>query len=639
MEFFSGLDDLFMQHLFPSFQSFGLEDGIDMAYDQNKAPSMDDDDDEENQIDSSPELVSLNWSEQFRKKYTPAVQSFVKEWVDSRRTQVTDANELKALGLLQAKVMHQLMIERDESAQLPGLVWHDDPLGLPLLTPSFMNALLGSLNDVEDATIALLTLLEPMAWSYIKQTRGDNSKNCVGVLKSWLKYNMPDEKITDALEKVTLIFLASRHTGLAKLATYLKKNKLEALDKKSLHNKYKYKDSHGAIDTNTDNKEIDNFNELEKDCFALNNFMWKTREVMIKGKVLKTAYLEDYIAEADDKGKAEAIGHMIISSVHQCGNWKKGTWSKVGAKDSAKLLEAYSRAQHVWECLEIHPEAKKVWMDIQDVLTRLNETCHIWPEKASWRFDESLEIVLEEDEALSHLAPLQQAVAADMAESVQKEMVTRMNRILEDVCYISVIEHEEEAKLPEEVLQHLTRLIQQLGYCALSKSNKFKSKKELKAVDMMTSDQIYNKMKDAGVKSDVLGLQVLSKMAWKQGIVPPKGKELDHEVKKRARVTCETEKPRKRRKTESKKAKSDEDEEEEEEEEKEEEEEEKMTSSSSDSKGKEKEDSMEVDQDSLELEPTCAQRPATAGPSKVYSVQLTEDDLVNIDNDDITDFS
>jgi len=65
----------------------------------------------------------------------------------------------------------------------------------------------------------------------------------------------------------------------------------------------------------------------------------------------------------------------------------------------------------------------------------------------------------------------------------------------------------------------------------------------------MRSDEITQHMVDGGLKLDMMGVDVLPRMVWKKTIVPPKGKELEADVKKRARVTID--KPNKRAKTEN----------------------------------------------------------------------------------------
>src|SRR5882757_5673902 len=71
--FFSGLDKLFLQHLYPSFQAFGMLTVTDAKYDQNKAPAIDDDDDDDDE-DKEEDILSLDWRKHFEMEYMPALK-------------------------------------------------------------------------------------------------------------------------------------------------------------------------------------------------------------------------------------------------------------------------------------------------------------------------------------------------------------------------------------------------------------------------------------------------------------------------------------------------------------------------------------------------------------------------------------
>lgn len=152
--FFSGLDQLYIEHLFPSFQSFGSELGLDMQYDANKAPAIGDDD-EDIEMDTSVEIVSLDWVDQFTRQYIPAVMKFVRSWAEIRKQQLTGIQETEALMLLPGKVEFQLIPQRRFKHTLPGASWHEEWICVPMLTPSFLNGMFGSLNDVEEAAITV----------------------------------------------------------------------------------------------------------------------------------------------------------------------------------------------------------------------------------------------------------------------------------------------------------------------------------------------------------------------------------------------------------------------------------------------------------------------------------------------------
>ena len=153
-EFFYGLDKLFMDHLFPSFQAFGMIKVPITEYNQNKAPSLDDEDEETKDDEEREEIISLNWRKQFDTHYIPAVGHFVAKWVIERKKVLHVPSEIKALDALEKKVTQYVMIE-DSRIGIRDVPWHADGLGVPLVTPSFLTSLMSQLNAVEDASISV----------------------------------------------------------------------------------------------------------------------------------------------------------------------------------------------------------------------------------------------------------------------------------------------------------------------------------------------------------------------------------------------------------------------------------------------------------------------------------------------------
>lgn len=163
--FFAGLDALFTKHLFPSFQSFGIQGGIHMVYDQNKVPNMatpDDDDEEEDNTangislsDAPVDIVNLDWVSQFKGKYFPAVKIFILKWVADRKKNITHKDDLKALDILWDKVDTLLTCDLEGKERITDISWHHELDFLPMFTPTLMNCLLGALNDVEEGAISV----------------------------------------------------------------------------------------------------------------------------------------------------------------------------------------------------------------------------------------------------------------------------------------------------------------------------------------------------------------------------------------------------------------------------------------------------------------------------------------------------
>jgi hypothetical protein len=231
------------------------------------------------------------------------------------------------------------------------------------------------------------------------------------------------------------------------------------LDKKSLHSKYYLVTAQGKILNGLGDTESSSFEGLGQDCFAFNNLLWRYREAHIRGKKISTEDFKAYKRESADKEKAKTMCHMTEATLLDVGNWKAGEWRDVG-KYTGKLLGSYERAKAIWRCLELYSDAKAVWTEIADMLEELDSKCEPWPLAAGWTLDEEEEIKPREDQVLGHLAPLQQTVAATKGDQVEKEMIMRMNRIMQDIMFVSGTKHEEQEKMLEDVWESSRGLIQ-----------------------------------------------------------------------------------------------------------------------------------------------------------------------------------
>lgn len=154
-KFFSGLDLLFVQHLFPSFQMFGVGKLILSQYDQNKAPCLEDDDEDEQETGEPKDMVSLHWTREYKEKYLPAVEIFVAKWVMERKKVLHAQGEVQALDALLQKVMQFLTIGGENKVVIHSVTWHTDKMRVPLVTPALISSLVSELNAVEDAAVSV----------------------------------------------------------------------------------------------------------------------------------------------------------------------------------------------------------------------------------------------------------------------------------------------------------------------------------------------------------------------------------------------------------------------------------------------------------------------------------------------------
>lgn len=159
--FFSGLDKLFLEHLYPSFQAFGMPALMDARYNQNRAPAVDDDEEEEEKEEEEEEvkaedILSLDWRGKFEKEYMPAVKKFVERWVHGRKKMLIGKMEVEALNGLAEKVAAYVTIgDKDKEEGMPNVIWQNDSMGLPLVTPMFLRALMSELNVVDEAVVSV----------------------------------------------------------------------------------------------------------------------------------------------------------------------------------------------------------------------------------------------------------------------------------------------------------------------------------------------------------------------------------------------------------------------------------------------------------------------------------------------------
>jgi len=150
--FFSGLDKLFLDHLFPSFQAFGITTPSITEYDQNTAPSLEDEEERSENVEE--EIVSLDWINQYKMHYIPAVETFVAKWVMERKKVLCSPTEVLALDALADKVK-QFVTMGEKKTGMRTVPWHADRIGVPLVTPFFISAITSELNEVEDAAISV----------------------------------------------------------------------------------------------------------------------------------------------------------------------------------------------------------------------------------------------------------------------------------------------------------------------------------------------------------------------------------------------------------------------------------------------------------------------------------------------------
>lgn len=353
--------------------------------------------------------------------------------------------------------------------------------------------------------------------------------------------------------------MGGRLTGLSQLNNYLQQKKFVPEEKEyiTMFNG----EGGGEI------HDLATWEDHDLDVLALNNLMNKLRrlqkETTTTNVLLEEQHFEEYLSDSQDKDRAGAIRAMMMASEHPWGRFKSSEFAKVGSKQSKYLFQAYERAQHIWKGVEQIPEVKKLWLDIYDYV-KDHSGC-LWVDLAGWELRHEMEIIQGEDESLDYLAPLQQNMAMQEKNSVQKETVNKMNRIMMDTLAIAGVPKNDEVALPEEVMGPLKQLIQvseiwlilmfhethrlkQLGYCSLNRINSFESKKKLKELDSMTMAQIQHQLTQQGLRSKILDGEVISKISWKQTISLPKGKDFDEAIKKRAGIILDKKKEHKKKK-------------------------------------------------------------------------------------------
>jgi hypothetical protein len=189
-EFFKGLDHLFLDLLFPSFQTFGVVDEeVPGQYDQNNAPSLEeeDDDDENDKAEKSAsqkEMLCLDWSDKYWNAYVPAVTKFVREWVVERKKVLKQTTEVAALDALEGKMV-QFLAKKYDTVGFPMVDWHMDGVGVPLVTPMFVSALLKELNDVEEAAISVSKNGYPQVpWNLLTTLKDADAARTDGMVKN-----------------------------------------------------------------------------------------------------------------------------------------------------------------------------------------------------------------------------------------------------------------------------------------------------------------------------------------------------------------------------------------------------------------------------------------------------------------------
>lgn len=255
-------------------------------------------------------------------------------------------------------------------------------------------------------------------------------------------------------QQISLCMIGDRHLGLAKLQDYLDKNPFQP--KKP--SKYSWLTKHngpGGLNI----KGLDEWDEYELDLLELNNLMAQLRLKRVQDDDWTPQQKDflNYVKECKDKERAKAIKAMMLGSAVRWGSFASKDFAKVGANHSKALFLAYERAKHVWEAVQMIPEVKCLWNDLRMMLG-LQEIIP-WVSKADWRLDDTKEVLLEEDEALEYLAPMQRNMAVQEGEKTEKEMVTKMNRIMMDTMAIAGMKMEGEDVFPEDVMAPLQQLM------------------------------------------------------------------------------------------------------------------------------------------------------------------------------------
>lgn len=163
----------------------------------------------------------------------------------------------------------------------------------------------------------------------------------------------------------------------------------------------------------------------------------------------------DFPANFIDEDRARAIEQMMQSSQEFWWDLKSKNLGKTCVKYTKHFFEAYEHAKHVWSALELSQEAQELFQDIINSLGSVER----WHQKAGWTSDPNKQISTNEDASLLYLAPLQRNLASVAKEDIQKDIIKKMNCILENTLSITGISIDGSINIPEEVLTPLKDLI------------------------------------------------------------------------------------------------------------------------------------------------------------------------------------
>lgn len=248
--------------------------------------------------------------------------------------------------------------------------------------------------------------------------------------------------------------IGQRHLGLAKLQDYLKKTPFQPV-KSTKHKWITLYNGPGGVDIDG----LDSWDKYDLDLLELNNLMASLRSKQIRDDAWNPSNKDfsDYLGACKDVGRAEAIKAMMMNSAVKWGGFSSKEFAKVAANQSKGLFLAYERAEHLWKGIEMISEVKGLWTDFTELLKK--HQVIPWVDKAGWKLDITKQVVLEEDQALHYLAPLQRNLAEQESVKTQKEMVSKMNRIMMDSMAVAGMSMEGKEVLPEEVMAPLKQLM------------------------------------------------------------------------------------------------------------------------------------------------------------------------------------
>lgn len=499
--FFHGLELIYKRLLFDSFQLFMKGQDEKDTYYQNRVPKVYDSDEESSASDGDGDLptevdeqvIEINWDTHFRFKYVPAVLAFVKSYVDKKSKIATDPDELAALGCMSSKVYYFLR-KSITSANLAsqGPYWLDCGTPPPFICPSFLNSFLASLNEVDDAVLAVGFFLSDYqsdsdcfadpcpAGAHDAATRQGFQRNegpfscvCVEIVGSSLVDKATKQGKIGALDeagtlfifnfgfpvthfffffKLTTTLLFHRDTGLAALKRYLAKNKPPTLSPKQIN-------THFSHQTSLPAKYAESLEGIALDCFNLNSLQYSL--VLEKNSKLSlSAFLKKHTKDFGNAEFGQAIFYMMLSTYY---NWTFAKAPEVAAscsRISQALIEAYQLAKVVLDACSADSTIYAVFQDLEDAVKEAatgmeGVGIYMWTNRLGWKVDTSTHVQADDDDHLSYLAPLQQNAAHDMQETTQKDVVSRLNRIMQDAAYISSVD----GSMPDDVNTSLKTLI------------------------------------------------------------------------------------------------------------------------------------------------------------------------------------